>query len=62
LSTFRELVHVAVPAGTVTVSPSLAEAMADLTSASETLFAAIVLASTWQHVMNTMLVVTPIER
>jgi len=38
----RVEVQLAVPAGTVTVSPSRAEAMADLTSPSSALFASIV--------------------
>src|SRR2546423_9057500 len=43
----RVEVQLAVPAGTVTVSPSRAEAMADLTSASSALFASTVAPLAW---------------
>lgn len=45
LSISKGVFQVAVPAGTLTTSPSLAEPMAALTSANETLFAVIVAAS-----------------
>src|SRR5438132_8969673 len=44
----RVEVQLAVPAGTVTVSPSLAEAIADLTSSSAALFASTLAAFAWE--------------
>jgi hypothetical protein len=42
----------AVPGGTITVSPSLAESTADLTSVNKTLLALTTAASTWPTALN----------